>query len=310
MSNSPGLIIAGRRVPVPGLDLKTYLDDPSIPRATDGSPRDPARVSAIILHTTRGAKGGRLVAGSRASTEAEAKARYQASTSRDVSWHFTVDTDGTVVQSADAASWLAWHATHANGYSVGIEIVQPSASPDLYQAQAAAVVTLVSALADAMGIPKVTPVDGAGKPVHVPVPDWQEASEGGRQLGFNGVAGHRNTTRNRGYGDPSDIPFLALLANGFRGVPAASMTRAAGTAPARVPATPLTHSPVIDVAAINAALPAVTSQRGVTTPDRPPTPPAIVGGGGGQTGSSSGGALLVVGLAALVATGILWWAKR
>ena len=80
------------------------------------------------------------------SSRAELLALYQSRTTRDVSWHFTIDTDGTVIQQADAALWMCWHAGHANGWSVGIELVQQPGSGDLYEVQIASLAAIVEAL--------------------------------------------------------------------------------------------------------------------------------------------------------------------
>ena len=274
---SSGLTLNGRLVPVQGLEIVSYATG-AVPRTTDGRARTADKISAVVIHTTDGRAGAQLRPGSRASVLAESLARYQATTARDVSWDFTVDSDGTVVQSNDPGTWYTWHAEHANGYSIGIEMVQQPGSPDLWQAQIDATVRLVTVLCEVFGIPKVTVVDAAGDPEHGIVRDWQEADEGGRQLAFNGVAGHRNLTTNKGPGDPGDLPFRALLAAGFRGVLPAAMSRAAGQPPTRV------------------------SGGG--------------GGGGGgsggtgSTGSVSAGAMTFLALALGAAASIFWWKGR
>lgn len=98
------LIIDGQRVETPGLETISWLDDPKVPRVTDGRRRVPQATRAIVLHTVHGKLGGLSDKPSVPSTRAERYARYQASTSRDVSWHLTIDTDGTIVQSADVAA--------------------------------------------------------------------------------------------------------------------------------------------------------------------------------------------------------------
>jgi hypothetical protein len=263
-----GLMLNGRLVPVPGLEIVSFASG-AVPRTTDGRARTADKISAVVIHTTRGVAGARLRPGSRASVLAESLARYQASTTRDVSWDFTVDTDGTVVQSNDPGTWYTWHAEHANGYSIGIEMVQQQDSPDLWQAQIDATVRLVTVLCEVFNIPKVTVVNASGAPESGIVRDWQEADEGGRQLAFNGVAGHRNLTRNKGPGDPGDLPFQALLAAGFRGVLPAVMTRAPGQPPARLA--------------------------------------SGSSGSSGSRGSVSAGALTFLALAMGAAAAIVWW---
>lgn len=225
-----GLVVSGARVEVPGVEVVTWLDDPSrAPPVTDGKRRDASKVKAIMLHTSRGQRGAKLQVGSRPSTRAETLARYQSTTAREVSWHLTIDSDGTVIQSADLATWMCWHAGHANGWTVGIELVQHPDSPDLWQVQLAALVAVCDVIAAALGIPRRLMVDGAGNPLTVPIgPLLSEAarSRDGRLLGgkgerWPGALGHCNVVPDhiRGPGDPGDLPFRALLVAGWQGVP-------------------------------------------------------------------------------------------
>lgn len=210
-----GIIVRGVRVLVPGVEVKTWLDgDPRVTRVTDGYPRTHG-VVGIVLHTVHGRRGP-LRATCGPSERAEFYARYQATTTRDVSWHFTVDTDGTVVQSADPVLWATWHAGHANDRTVGIELVQDAdgVANALCGDQLGALVKLLDALAPACGVPRVTPVRGG-----VPFAGLF------REDIWPGVYGHRNiwTIKDghhvpvRGHGDPGDHPFVALLAAGWTG---------------------------------------------------------------------------------------------
>lgn len=220
MTTAPfSLIVAGQRIPVPGIvDGATWLDDRHrAPPVTDGKPRTADRVTGIVIHTSRGVRG-HVRPGALPSSRAELLALYQSRTTRAVSWHITIDTDGTTIQQADAALWMCWHASHANGWSVGIECVQQPDSGDLYEAQVAALVAVVEALCRALKIPRRTPVGADGKPWPGLIAEHREASEGGRQQPFAGVLGHRALTDHRGPGDPGDDVFAALLAAGFEGV--------------------------------------------------------------------------------------------
>ena len=165
-----GLVIGGLRCPVPSTEVITWEDDPRrAPPVTDGKRRDPAKVLAVCLHTSRGQRGAKLQPGGRPSTRAEALARYQSTTEREVSWHLTIDTDGTVIQSADLGSWMCWHAGHVNGWTVGIELVQHPDSPDLWQDQLAALCSVCAVISDTLQIPRRLMVDGAGSPILTPV---------------------------------------------------------------------------------------------------------------------------------------------
>ena len=213
-----GLVVDGARVPVPGVaELVTWLDDAKrAPLVTDGSRRR-GPVIAVVLHTSRGVRGV-VRPGARPSDRAELLARYQARTERDVSWHLTVDTDGTVLQQADLARWTCWHAGHVNGWTVGLEMVQHADTGDLWQVQIDATVAVVAAVCGALGVPPRVPVDASGAPLAGQVKAWQSAKEGGRGASWPGVLGHHHVTRNKGEGDPGADVFRALLAAGFEGV--------------------------------------------------------------------------------------------
>ena len=215
---SGGLIVAGARVEVPGVSVTTWLDDPKrAPRVTDGKARTKPP-TAIILHTSRGVRGN-VRDGSRPSERAEILARYQARTEREVSWHITVDTDGDVLQQADVSTWTCWHAGHANGWTVGIEMVQHPDTGDLWRAQVDATVAVVSALCDSLAIPRRVPVGADGAASLALVPSWQSTkAKGGKATQWPGVLGHCHLTTSRGPGDPGAGIFAALLAAGFEGV--------------------------------------------------------------------------------------------
>jgi hypothetical protein len=205
------IIIAGERVST-AFESVSWVDNPrEVPKATDGRARAKDAAKAIVLHTVHG-KRGALKTGGKPSKRAESYARYQAATARDVSWHFTVDTDGTVVQSADPALWLCWHAGAVNAWTIGIELVQ-DADGTLYDATLASVVALCELLCASLAIPRRLPVNARGKPAQGVL----TALTGARGP-WGGVFGHRNQTRNRGPGDPGDQPFEALLRAGFEGV--------------------------------------------------------------------------------------------
>lgn len=209
-SPSPGLVIAGKRVPVPGVEVVTWLDDRSIPRTTDGRPRSKPPVG-LVLHTVHGHLGP-LRETSGPSTRAEIYARYQARTGRDVSWHLTVDTDGTVVQSADLSTWWCWHAGEVNAWTIGLELVQDN-DGSLYKNQMQTLVKLTNVICDSLLIPRRVPVDAKGAPVVGVIPRLEGAAHP-----WEGIFGHRHQTRHKGPGDPGDHPFLALLGAGYQGV--------------------------------------------------------------------------------------------
>ena len=205
------LIIDGQRVETPGMESISWLDDPAVPRVKDGRRRVPQSARAIVIHTVHGKLGRVADAPSAPSVRAERYARYQAGTAREVSWHLTVDTDGTIVQSADIAAWTCWHATAVNGWTIGIELVQES-DGTVYRPQLAAVVSLCDLLCARLGVERRVPAR-AGVPIVGVVPRLT-----GTDGPWSGVFGHRNQTRQRGPGDPGSFVFLALLAAGYAGV--------------------------------------------------------------------------------------------
>jgi hypothetical protein len=205
------LIIDGQRIETPGLETISWLDDPAVPRVKDGRRRVPQSARAIVIHTVHGKLGPLSDVPSAPSVRAERYARYQAGTAREVSWHLTVDTDGTIAQSADVAAWTCWHATAVNGWTVGVELVQ-EADGTVYRPQLAAVVGLCDLLCARLGIERRVPAR-AGVPIVGVVPRLT-----GTDGPWSGVFGHRNQTRQRGAGDPGSSVFLALLAAGYAGV--------------------------------------------------------------------------------------------
>lgn len=212
-----GLVVDGARIAVPGVNVVSWLDDPArAPKVTDGATRK-QRPLAIVLHTSRGVPG-KVREGARPSTVAETLARYQSRTERQVSWHLTIDTDGDVLQQADASTWTAWHAGHANRWTVGIELAQHQDSGDLWRAQLVATVAVVTALCDALAIPKRYPVRPDGAPMLERVLRWASAGEGGAATPWQGVLPHCALTRDRGPGDCGPHVFEALRAAGFTGV--------------------------------------------------------------------------------------------
>lgn len=232
-----GLVVDGRRVPVPGVDVVTWLDDPrACPPVTRGDRRRAADVTAVVLHTSRGRRGA-IAEGRRASDKAARLARYQVRTRRKVSWCITVGASGEVFQQCDAALVATWHAGVANGYSVGIELAQDEGTPDLTRAQVDAAVAVVRALCGALAIPSRVPVRPDGSPVDAPVRAWQPRSQGGEALPAAGVIAHRNVTTRRGKGDAGDPVIEALRAAGFDGASPDAMTlRAAAAVATAAPA--------------------------------------------------------------------------
>lgn len=212
------IVLGGRKVETPGLETVSWLDDPKVPRTTDTNPRT-KWVRAIVMHTVHGKVGAVRPGKAPPSTRAESYAKYQANTSRDVSWDYTIDTDGTIICSNDPLVWYTWHATSVNPWTIGIEMVQES-NGDVWEAQIKATVEFLDfitrVLAD-MGHPiqRQVPMSSLGKPVRGVIPRIANAESAKSVVG---VYGHRNQTTNRGPGDPGDHIFEALLQAGYKGM--------------------------------------------------------------------------------------------
>lgn len=210
------IILGGEKIATPGIETISWLDDPNVPKATDGSRRK-NWIRAIVLHTVKGKLGG-LKPGIKSSTRAETYATYQAHTSRDVSWDYTIDTDGTVVVSNDPIEKYTWHAGDVNGFTLGIELVQDE-NGDVWQGQIDATVKFLDFVTRELAkrnhpIQRQVPITGSGAPVWGVVARIEKDSDAKNVVG---IYGHRNQTNTRGPGDPGDHIFNALLNAGYKG---------------------------------------------------------------------------------------------
>ena len=213
------IVLNGQKLDTPGLETVSWLDDPQVPKATDFNART-LWIRAIVMHTVHG-KMGPLKPGIKPSTRAEAYAKYQAHTSRDVSWDYTLDTDGTIIVSNDPIKNFTWHATAVNPFTLGIEMVQDD-DGSLYEGQIAVAVkfldTLTRLLAD------------FNHPIQRQVPDTSANTlspsvrgtiarlvDAKKAESVVGIYGHRNQNSQKGPGDPNDYIFNALLKAGYKG---------------------------------------------------------------------------------------------
>lgn len=210
------IVLNGQKIATPGLETVSWLDDPKVPRTTDTNPRT-KWIRAIVLHTVHG-KSGRLLPGNKPSTRAESYAKYQANTSRDVSWDYTIDTDGTIVVSNDPIKHFCWHATDVNPFTIGIEFVQDD-NGDLYRDQMEVGVKFLDVLTRELAkanhpIPRQIPMTAGGKPVSGTI---ARIVDDKKAQSVTGIYGHRNQTGNKPKGDPGDFIFEALLQAGYKG---------------------------------------------------------------------------------------------
>lgn len=205
------IVISGQPIELRGVRSCSYLDG-TVPRVTDRTERT-RRVRAIVLHSHEGTcKGG--IKPSRLVDDplARSLARYQTTTSRDVSWDYTVGRDGVVYAQSDPAVEYSWHATSWNPISVGIELVQDS-DGSLYDGQLDALVTLVDTLTRCLRIQRQIPWRDGGPHLGVIYRcDEKGTLKGGDMVG---VFAHANNTTSRGAGDPGVAPFYALHEAGY-----------------------------------------------------------------------------------------------
>jgi hypothetical protein len=204
------LIINGKKVDVPGLEVHSWLDGPSwIKEITDFSHRSKS-IRLIICHTHKGIKGNLLPGSGPGSSVASALVRYQTNTDRSVSWDYTIDNNGVVYCQNDPTKKVSWQAGSVNAVSLGFELVQND-NGDVYEVQIEKAVLLIDALTALLGIQRQIAWDRSGNKPKVTVCPRLES--GGSDV--VGIAGHRNQTKNRGAGDPGDHIYLALQKAGY-----------------------------------------------------------------------------------------------
>lgn len=211
------LVFDGRKVETPGLNTVSFLDDRSVPRTTDTNPRV-LPIEGIVCHTVKGSRGP-LKPGGKPSDRDLRYAKYQHDSDRKVSWDATTDTDASISVSNDPVRTYCWQAgsPSVNSRTLGTEAVQESDGTQ-YEDEIDAEVKLIELYCAHLYIPRRTPVDANGQP-YAGLLDERV---------FKGVYGHRNIwgvndkgarTTMRGYGDPGDWIFKALIAAGFQLVP-------------------------------------------------------------------------------------------
>lgn len=219
MTSSSGIVIGGRLELVPGLEARSWHDDPALRlKAGEDFRRRPSTVAwirAIVLHTTLGLpfKSGVQTclpgAGPRARVP-EATAAWWSKDGRNAGAQLVVDRDGSLACLADVLAEEAYHAGPVNPYTIGVEIAQ-GRDGSIYEAQLDAVAVLCEWLCRRLMIQRqVSRRELAyyedGKLVG-------RCSSGGRNV--VGVYGHRDVAADRGFGDPGDLVFARLEREGF-----------------------------------------------------------------------------------------------
>jgi hypothetical protein len=195
--------------------VTTWVDDPKrAPPITDGRAiTTPPR--AFVFHTSKGILCRTAAPDAIPSTMGETLALYQSRTERQVSWHLTVDTDADVLQQADPARWMCWHAGGANSWTLGAELVQRDSTGTLTVPQIRAAADVTDAVCAALAIPRRVLVGPDGAPWVKQVKDLQSIGGGGRAKTWAGVIGHVHLTTDRGPGDPGPLIFAELIARGY-----------------------------------------------------------------------------------------------
>ena len=221
-----GLVIGNQRVPVPGIDVTNFFDDPALRLASYDkrlrSSRERAWVHLVVVHTTGGIPGGSDLRpqvvkpgfGPPSGGGERVVASWTSDPKRPGGAHLVVDFDGRAYCCADLLSDATYHAERANGCSVGVEVVQGHAEAELYQSQLDVAARLVLEICRLMPVPIQwqVPAPYAGKPLLRFVDSLAHDSV---PLGdVVGIVGHRDLTANRGEGDPGDALMASLVAAG------------------------------------------------------------------------------------------------
>ena len=222
-----GLILNGTRIPVPSMDVVNFLDDPRLRLAPydvrQRTPKEKSWIHVVVMHTTGGIPGGKdlrpqvIKPGICQSTGGGQRivASWTNDPNRPGGAHLVVDQDGRAYCCADLVTEAAYHAERANGCSVGIEVIQGHAEPDLYQGQLDAAAALALAVCRLMPVPIQWQIPAAY--TGGPVPRFASslaASNSTPLADVVGLVGHRDLTANRGSGDPGDAMMDALAAAG------------------------------------------------------------------------------------------------
>jgi hypothetical protein len=201
-----GLLVNGNEIAVPGLSILNPNDAAWCKLSgKNRRPRPTPWVRQIILHTTGGNWPQTLLPGAGQGGGARRIVDIWNSDTRPAGSHIIIDNDGTVVCTCDLAADAAFHATHSNAWSIGIEMHQES-NHGIHDAVYGAAVKLVPALCRIFGVQfQIPKVPYSNQPL-------RRMADGGEHC--VGVFGHRDNTDSRGRGCPGDEIFARLAALG------------------------------------------------------------------------------------------------
>ena len=207
------LFINGKRVEVPGLEIKDFGDDIEYALADeDYRQRPDTWIRGIVLHTTKGIPGGRdkrrqdIRPGNGPNTRRDERlAKMWSLDARHAGAHLIGDHDSSWVCTCDLIHHAAFHAGNVNDVTIGLEIYQGDEA-ELYENQLESVVTIVDFLTKTFSIQRQ---------FHWPYLGHALKRGLRRGLDIVGVYGHRDCSNNRGEGDPGNAIFSMLKDAGY-----------------------------------------------------------------------------------------------
>lgn len=225
-----GLLVAGRRVLVPGLTIINSDDAPwCVLDPGDYAPRQAKRPNLFLDHTTGGLPKQRVIPGAGPRGHAEQIAKMWSGQDRGPGKkvhsgaQILVDFDGMIACLIDIWYCAAYHAELANDRSIGIEhCTLPDGS--IYQATIDATVILHRVLCERLEIPFQVHV---GPYRNMPLARCETGAKTHDRNGvvhdgriqtkcadIYGILQHRDQTSERGWGDAGDPIRDALIAGG------------------------------------------------------------------------------------------------
>jgi len=203
----PGLIIGGKQVPVPGLNITNYKDQPVLKlRAGDDMRERVTRwVRSIVWHNTKNIPTQLKLARGPYKDIGEKVAKFWSTSPAHAGAHLVVDWDGSVTCHADLLFDATYHASTVNEVSVGIEMFEDEHGL-IFESQMQTAVLLTTWLCERFGIQKQMP-----DPYYNHV--ISRVAKGGTDT--IGVFGHCHQYNQKQY-DPSNHVFEALQKAGFK----------------------------------------------------------------------------------------------
>lgn len=213
------IILDGRKVEVPGVEIHNFLDNPKL-KFTDKADygmRKTSWVRSIVYHTRMGISPQILLPGGK-DRGWDFKGVHRASgDTRHCSWHISIDSDGSAACHLDIVKHKAYHATHMNDISIGIEMFQDSKG-GITMATLRSAVLIGDVLTRELGIQRQFPSEKKiCKRFASPFQRHKHTylADGRAGKDFCGILGHRNLTRNRGQGDPGDFIWKEFATAGY-----------------------------------------------------------------------------------------------